>query len=536
MPTVADQICGVWDVGVPTGGYTNNAFNYNNISAGAFERVDNLLYSGSRMFERLFKTPTGLEERLAGCGYPEDKELSGDFFKKLYDRDPIASRVVNVMPEETWQARPCVYEDADERVTTPFKADMEAIGKRLNGGSFYEGDDSNPLWGYCERVDKLSRIGYYGAIFIGYDDKQPDLSRPLTINDNPTGPGDPSKLLYLRVMDESTARVTQLEPNPNDPRFGQPLMYLVTFNDPKVGSQALIGASQITKEVHWTRIVHIVADLESSEIYSVPVLKQVLNTIYNLRKLYGGSAEMYWRGAFPGLSVESLPSFAGIKPTDADKKSWRASMQQYDQGLQRWLAFTGMTVKSLAPQVVDPTPQIDVQMEAICINKAIPKRVFTGSERGELASAQDDKRWSSRLVKHRNTNTTPHIIVPLIDRFIRLGIATAPKQFYVSWEEESTLTDQENATIVGLQTTAMAAYVIGGVESLVPEQYYLQDFLHIDKKRAEEYLEEAQSKMEELQTQYEDQGIPTGPDGQPIPSNLLPQQDDADTTPVGAAT
>ena len=46
------------------------------------------------------------------------------------------------------------------------------------------------------------------------------------------------------------------------------------------------------------------------------------------------------------------------------------------------------------------TPFIEVHLQAICIKIPCPKRVFMGSERGELASAQDDSQWNDGCSWH----------------------------------------------------------------------------------------------------------------------------------------
>src|SRR6185312_3650467 len=156
-----------------------------------------------------------------------------------------------------------------------------------------------------------------------------------------------------------------------------------------------IGLPLATVRVHWSRVIHIADNLRNSEIFGVPRMQPVYNRLLDLRKLYGGSAEMYWAGAFPGLSLETNPQLGG--DVLIDQSAVRSMMGQYRNGLQRYLQLTGMSAKVLSPTVVDPTQQVDKQIEAICIELTIPVRVFKGSERGELASNQDDSTWNDRV-------------------------------------------------------------------------------------------------------------------------------------------
>jgi hypothetical protein len=123
-----------------------------------------------------------------------------------------------------------------------------------------------------------------------------------------------------------------------------------------------------------------------------------------------------------------------------DSDDVRDQIENYINSLQRYLALTGMSAHTLAPQVSDPSSQIDKHLEAICIQLGIPKRVFMGSERGELASSQDDASWNDRLKARQNGYITPRIIVPFIDRLISVGVLPEPN--YVEPVEEPEIEDE----------------------------------------------------------------------------------------------
>jgi hypothetical protein len=189
--------------------------------------------------------------------------------------------------------------------------------------------------------------------------------------------------------------------------------------------------------------------------------------VLNLEKLYGGSAEMYWRGAFPGLSIETIPELgANVVLTPEQKQGMKDMMEDYMNGLQRYLSLMGMQAKSLAPQVVDPTPQITVQLDAICIKIACPKRIFVGSERGELASSQDDKQWNDRLAGYQSSYVTPRAIVPFVNRLICVGVLPEPKKFCVKWPDLNSLSDTEKADIALKRAQTIHYYMNSGGEAI----------------------------------------------------------------------
>jgi hypothetical protein len=436
------------------------------------EMVANAVMSRSNFIQKFFDPRRDLNKE---CGYPETGSVNAREYKEMYDRESIATRVCEVMAKESWQVQPQVFENPDPKTTTTFETAWDEISKTLRGTSWYKTEQGNPIWEYLMRADIQSGIGHYGVLLIGIDDGKP-LDQPVEGIDEKTGKAAGSatpkrKLLFLRSFDESQAQITVCETDKASPRYGQPTKYLLTFHDPQVNVNGVVGTDTTAQEVHWTRIVHLADNLNSSEFIGVPRQRPVWNRLLDLRKLYGGSAEMYWRGAFPGLSIETHPQLGG--DVNIDQVAVRQGVNDYYNGLQRALFTMGMTAKSLAPQVVDPTPQIEAQLTAICIELGIPKRVFMGSERGELASSQDDDAWNDRLRFRQDNYITPRIIVPFIDRLIAMQVLPVPTEYYVTWTDLSSLSDNDRADIAVKRTQAMAAFIQGGCEALMtPTDFY----------------------------------------------------------------
>lgn len=453
------------------------------------------------------------------CGYPGTAGLTPQLYREMYDRDPIGARVAEVMPTESWAVEPDVYEEEDMDVETNFESAWKGVSDSLRGESWYEGEEGSPIWEMLLRADVLSGIGSYGVLLLGMDDGMP-LDQPLTKGlqpsaqpmpiDNAEDEEDPEtpdkkekrepwvgsrRLLFLRAFDESLAEISAFDPDPKSPRYGQPISYRLTFVDPSE-PHAGLGLNLTQSNVHWTRVIHIADNLGGSDLYGVPRMRQVWNNLLNLQKLYGGSAEMYWRGAFPGLSLETIPQLGADVEIDSD--ALKEQMEQYMNGLQRYFSLAGMSAKSLSPQVVDPSPQIEVQLDAICIKLGIPKRIFMGSERGELASTQDSDAWDKRIQRRQKRYITPRIIVPFINRLIWAGVLPEPAESYcVEWPDLSEADANEQADIGLKRTQAMAAYVAGGVDVLIEPQNYLTKVIGFTEDEAEEIEEATVSHVEE---------------------------------------
>jgi hypothetical protein len=284
-------------------------------------------------------------------------------------------------------------------------------------------------------------------------------------------------------------QISVYENNITSPRFGLPLTYNITFNDVGAQGSAGVGLPIAAMDVHWTRVIHVAEAVGSSEFLAYPRLQQNYHRQLDIAKLLAGSAEMYWKGAFPGISIETHPQLGGEVKLDAE--SIKTAMFDYQNDLQRFLMLTGAAAKTLAPQVVDPTPQVEIQIAAICIEKGYPKRVFMGSERGELASSQDAVAWAKRVRFRQVMYLTPRLIVPLINRLILAGVLPAPKSFTVKWPLVDGLTETDKATVAAQLTTAMSTYVSGGVEQLLEPVDYFVKILGLDSETAKQLAENA---------------------------------------------
>jgi hypothetical protein len=513
-----------------------------------FERVvHNSLFAREAFLRRLMDPRRDIDDE---CGHP--KSVTVEDYQDLYDRDAVSTRAVEVFPRESWQVQPKVYEVEQESITTPFEEAFHALGEQLRGeSSWYNEEGGSPIWEYLQRIDILSGIGQYGVLLLGLDDGA-ELSEPVPMRTRDSQDVSLRKLLYVRCFPEMLANIVEFENDRSNPRYGQPKMYQITFNDPREGVvTGGLGYNTSTMDVHWTRCIHVADNLGSSEIFGAPRMRPILNRLLDLRKLYGGSAEMYYKGAFPGISFETHPELGG--EVDMDDTEIKEMAENYMNSLQRYLLTWGFTAKSLAPQVVDPSAQIRVQIEAVCIRLGIPKRVFMGSERGELASTQDDAAWNDRLRQRETGYLTPRLIVPVINRLIATGVLPVPnyrrKQsgFCVHWPDLESQTETERSNNAAKRTQAMMQYVTGNVQTLITPVDFFTYFMRLEpneaqavvdaaKKEAEKRkAEEEAAKAEQLAQAQAAQAAQGG--GPPRPGSPVPppggQQQQSGVTPPG---
>lgn len=399
------------------------------------------------------------------CGYRRTEELSIEDYRKFYDREPVATRVVEIMPRECWKVQPTVYESEDGDTVTEFEEAWDALGQSLSGAGFFRSEAGSPVWDYLMRADILSGIGHYGGLLLGIDDGKP-LSEPADGMDETGQPVGKSvkerRLLYLRPLDESSLKVTAWEADEANPRFNKPREYSVTTARQFSSGEQMVSPSEMqTLRVHWSRVVHLA---DGGDTFAVPRMRPVFNRLYDIYKVCGSSGEMYYKGAFPGWSLEMLPELilAGhIK--DIDTSAVKDQIENWQNGLQRVLFNKGLTMKNLGQQVSDPTSAVTLYIKMICIQLGIPERIFLGSERGELASSQDKTTWNDRVMGRQQGYLTPRVIVPFVDRLILVGVLPRPSEYYVSWPDLGAMTAVEKAGIAVQRMDAMTKYLQGGV-------------------------------------------------------------------------
>lgn len=424
---------------------------------------------------RLFDPRRDLDKE---CGYPPSEPQLAEY-RAMYDRE-LGRRVVGVYPEETWRKRPDIFEDEDPNKQTPFEASLADIERRHN------------LLHYMQRIDELSGIARFGVLLWGLNDGRA-LSEPVEgwegWEDEKSTAKARRQLLFIRALDESYVTVASWEANPASPRYGLPVSYNVLLAEPDGATGASGAATSAT--VHWTRLTHVADNRMTSEVYGTPRMLCVWNRLLDLKKILGGSGEMFWKGGFPGISLETQP---GSEGGTIDETATREMMDSYMNGLQRYLALSGMEAKSIAPQVADPTPCWGTHIKAICTTLHVPYRVFVGIEEGVVSGDQATRAWLARLANRQQRYVTPLLINPIIRRLVDYGVLEAPAKplgWTVRWPDLAEQSAQERADTAARLTEALAKYVAGGVDALVPPLEYLTVVCGLPDAQAKQIIEAA---------------------------------------------
>lgn len=411
------------------------------------------------------------------CGHPPD--ITIEDYWNAFDRGDIAARVVSLYPDECWSENPMIYQNEDEEETEFDKA-WNSLQEKFQ------------IYSILHRSDVLSGIGRFGVILLGINDGKPLREIVSGISETGEVTGSPKyDLLYVRPFDETHVKVKSLEEDVSNPRFGMPKMYEIQFNAEAAGN-TILTTPQVggNLEVHWSRIIHLTDNRASSDTFGMPRLKKVFNRILDLKKVAGGSGEMFWKGGFPGLALETPTADSQGNPITIDLDSTKEQVEAYMNGLQRYLAVQGMGAKSLSVQVADPTPHVDVQVLLICVAMGVPKRVFLGAEVGQLASGQDIVAWNKRLNRRRKAYVSPFVIRPLVDRLISFGCLPPVKDtgYIIWWPDMNSPSDLDKANVADKITNAISKYVMGGCDILIEPFHFLTLILGLSDEEAESVI------------------------------------------------
>ena len=147
------------------------------------------------------------------------------------------------------------------------------------------------------------------------------------------------------------------------------------------------------------------------------------------------------------------------------------------------------------PQISDPSNHVSILLDLIAGTTGIPKRILIGSERGELASTQDETAWNSRVDERRRNYAEPMILRPFIDRLIDLSVLPEPKGGYViDWPSIFAPSEETQAKIAETKAKALNAYMLApGADMILPPAMFLKLILGL----TDEQVLEAESIIED---------------------------------------
>jgi len=396
----------------------------------------------------------GLRDLYEALGY--DRQLTVESIRARYARGGIAGRVVDALPKATWRGGLELVEDEDPKNDTEFEKTWKELDKRLK------------IVPKFQRVDILSGLTSYAVLLIG---------APGNFNEEmPKGNGTPEGITSLTpfsgglgpqwasMMNRTgfnaavrtagaDATIVEFDKDVHSPRFGLPQLYKLK----RVG----LDAAEMGVNVHWSRVVHVAEEVLDDDVFSAPSIERVWNLLDDLDKVTGGGAEAFWLRANQGLNInlDKDMDLGGPDPVtgaeSAEMVALKTEIEKYVHRMQRVMKTRGAEVNTLGSDVAEFGNNADAILTQIAGAKAIPKRILTGSEMGELASSQDRENWRDQVVGRREGYADPMIVRVLVDRLIDYNYMPKTKKPYtVRFAAITTMTEDEKAAGAVKWTTA----------------------------------------------------------------------------------
>lgn len=387
-------------------------------------------------------------------GYPDI--ITFDNYYTRYKRQDIATAIISRTVKYTWKGGVLVHNPDVE--TDDMLKGWKSLWSRLRLDIRFR------------TVDILGMLGEYSILLLGFDDVTSlnSFIKPIT-------PGK-RNLLYVTPYSQNAAKIVEFENNPNNERFGKPLIYEISTSQ---------NSKEIRFKVHHSRVLHVAGEILTSDVYGVPFLEKVYNRLVDVEKISGGSSEMFWRGARPG--------YQGVidKDFEADEnleQKLQSKIKAYEDNLSRIIIAEGLELKSLDTQVEDPTSYLNVQIELISAATGIPKRILLGSERGELSSQQDSEVWADFIDDRRSEIAETQIIRPFVEICKRYQILP-DENYTIEWRSLHLTNEKDVAEIGRIRASALRSYVANPLAfEIMPPEAFMKYLLGMTPEQINEIL------------------------------------------------
>ena len=236
-----------------------------------------------------------LKNLLSGFGTSKDRTtqtvveqpwtLSSSDLEVLYRNNHYASRVVDLLPDESTRRGFTVAVEGDAPTSNPFESDFVRLG----------------LMPKMNQADKWARLYGGAALILGIDDGR-DPSEPVDFDSI-------QSIDFAYVVDRWSLTSGDLETDPESPGFGLPATYTVTYTD-IANDDAIVGMT-----IHASRMIRFQGvDLPPSlradqDYWGDPILQRVFESLGNLgmiEKAMGNIVQTFNQPVFKMAGLRQL--------------------------------------------------------------------------------------------------------------------------------------------------------------------------------------------------------------------------------------
>lgn len=400
-------------------------------------------------------------------GYPSAFSLED--FRDRFENGGIARRIILMAPEAMGWAKISIVENRNLKKKTKLESEWQSLAKRLSVGNVFK------------RADIQAGIGEYSVIYIGVKEK---------IGSNATGAAEvlmqemprlngADDIVFLRPLPQDQATITEFvgdssDDRVDDPRYGLPKYYNIQLSrmHRHVTGTTSGALNSAQRKVHWSRIIHVTHEPLDNEIYTTPELQPIWHYLCDLDKLAGGGSEIFWKQALQkvlfdldkdigpdGSSIAGTVSGAPIDPKklaafQESKEKLKIELEEMANNLRQYVLSRGVTPKTIGAAAPDFANNVKTIIGLIAATKNKPQRKLMGSERGHLASTQDEKSDNDTIAA-RQDEFGSAVVRDFVDRLIKYnGLPAAKDEYNIEWPTEDEMDELNKARLVNLLTLA----------------------------------------------------------------------------------
>ena len=388
------------------------------------------------------KRPTAWQQ----YGWPE--QITFDQFLSAYERTGAGAGAVHRLLDKCWEAVPRIKKPGSDEVS-PWEAKATEVVAAING------------WAKLRDFDRRNMVGRFSALLYRVRDGK-QWSEPLE---------RATELVDLLPLYESQIKVTAWHEDQTADNYGQPRMFQIRTKPPGQGDT--MSRPEAWVDVHPSR-VQIMAEGSVGDMFDgVPILRPGFNSLVDLEKIQGGSAEGFLKNSARtlvfqydvGASVQAIQQADGSTKTvrEIHEEQTRALNQNQDSSI----VIQGGKADALQTAISDPRGAWEVAANAFAASVRLPFTVLFGQQTGRLASDEDKADYIARANARRSGELTP-MLAQFVTRMQAAGIIDAGP-FEIKWPDLGAPTDDQRMGKAGKMTEANERAMRAGQQAIFTE-------------------------------------------------------------------